>query len=66
MALSNNTCKCIDDVSDGIKTKLIQIIIKSNKLLFQIGESTHVRNLCQIPAQLEFLKRNARRNIGSL
>lgn len=40
VALSNNTCKCIDDMSDGIKAKLIQIIIKSNKLLCHIGEST--------------------------
>ena len=40
VALSDdNICKCIDDMSYGIKTKLTQVIIKSNELLLQINES---------------------------
>ena len=41
VALSDdNICKCIDDMSYGIKTKLTQLIIKSKELLLQVNEST--------------------------
>lgn len=63
LALLNNIC--IDDMSNDIKATLIHIIIKANRFLFQIEESTCIRK-CQTSAQLEFPKRNAGKNISSL